>query len=103
MLGVALPVVKDLPIAPTERTRVVGSYQLTAGVVTVREEGEQLVLVVPNMPPQRLRSQGDGSYVPVDQADWVVRFAPASGTARNRHSSQNPACSELAIAESHGT
>ena len=81
MLGQPLPVVKDLPIAPAERKRVVGSYQLTAGLVTVREEGESLMLVVPNMPPQRLRNQGDGSYVPVDQADWVVRFSPASGTA----------------------
>jgi CubicO group peptidase (beta-lactamase class C family) len=79
MLGKALPVVKDLPIAPAERKRVVGSYELTAGVVTVREEGEQLILVVPNMPPQRLRGQGDGSYVPVDQPDLVVRFAPATG------------------------
>jgi CubicO group peptidase (beta-lactamase class C family) len=82
ILGEPLPVVKDLPITPAERKRVVGSYDLTAGVVTVREEGEQLILAVPNMPPQRLKGQGDGSYVPVDLADWVVRFAPESGQAQ---------------------
>ena len=31
-----------------------------------------------------------------------ISAAPASGTARNRHSSQNPAWNELAIAESQG-
>jgi CubicO group peptidase (beta-lactamase class C family) len=79
VLGIGLPVVKDLPIAADERRRVSGNYDAGGGTITVREEGETLILTGGPGGPQRLKGQGDGRYVPEKQPDWVIRFTPATG------------------------
>jgi CubicO group peptidase (beta-lactamase class C family) len=79
VLGLPLPIARDVPIPAAERKRVAGTYQMPQGMITVREEGETLLLTLPGAEPTRLRAQGDGSYVPVSQPDWVIRFSPATG------------------------
>ena len=79
MLGIALPVIRDMPIAAEERRRVSGTYTMAGGTITVREEGDKLMFAGGPGAPQRLKGQGDGRYVPENQPDWVVRFAPETG------------------------
>ena len=81
-LGIGLPVVKDVATTPEERARIVGSYALGANTLGIREDGGYLVFDGPGG-PQRLKSQGDGRYVPARDVDWVIRFTPESGTIQD--------------------
>jgi hypothetical protein len=78
VLGIGLPVIQDVATTAEERSRVVGSYQLGPGAISIRDEGGKLMFDGPGA-PQRLKSQGDGRYIPENQTDWVLRFSPATG------------------------
>jgi hypothetical protein len=77
-LGIALPVVMDVATTAEERARIVGAYAVGNNTLTIREEGGNLMFAGPGG-PQRLKSQGDGRYVPERDIDWVIRFTPESG------------------------
>lgn len=81
VLGIGLPVVKDVATTAEERGRLVGTYDLGQGRFTIREEGGNLMFQGPGG-LQRLKSQGDGRYVPERQEDWSLRFSPATGPAQ---------------------
>lgn len=78
VMGIAIPVVKDVATTAEERSRLVGNYQLGPGAISIRDEGGKLMLDGTGA-PQRLKSQGDGRYIPENQTDWVLRFSPATG------------------------
>ncbi len=80
VLGIGIPVVQDVATTAEERGRLLGSYNLGPATVTIREEGGNLMFAGPGG-PQRLKSQGDGRYIPERETDWVLRFLPATGQA----------------------
>lgn len=82
VLGIDLPRVQDLPSTAEERNRLAGRYDSGQGILTVSVQGDALMLAVPGQGPQRLRSQGDGRWVPMNQAEWVITFTPATGAVQ---------------------
>ena len=81
VLGIGIPSVKDVATTAEERARLVGAYALGNNTLTIREEGGNLMFAGPGG-PQKLKSQGDGRYIPERQIEWVVRFTPESGPAQ---------------------
>lgn len=82
VLGIPLPVVKDVATTAEERGRIVGSYALSVGATfTVKDEGGKLIFSGPGA-PQVLKSQGDGRYIPERESEWVITFTPATGQAQ---------------------
>ena len=81
VLGIGLPVVKDVATNADERARIVGTYALGNNTLKIGEEGGNLIFNGPGG-PQKLKSQGDGRYVPEKLIEWVVRFTPESGQAQ---------------------
>jgi len=81
VLGIELPVVKDVATTAEERKRLAGDYVLTAGTIGVKDEGGKLIFAGPGG-PQQLKSQGDGRYIPERETGWVLTFTPATGQAQ---------------------
>jgi hypothetical protein len=82
VLGIELPVVKDVATTAEERGRLSGTYQISGATFTVKDEGGKLIFGGPGG-PQVLKSQGDGRYIPERETSWVLTFAPASGQAQD--------------------
>lgn len=75
MLGLPEPDKKDLPVSGSERTKLVGSFELQGmakgmhGKIFV--DGETLQLQLMNQPPVRMLYQGDGKFA-LDMEDPVT-------------------------------
>jgi streptogramin lyase len=81
VLGIGLPVVKDVATNAEERARIVGTYALGNNTLNIKEEGGNLVFMGPGG-PQKLKSQGDGRWVPERLTEWAVRFTPETGAVQ---------------------
>jgi len=80
-LGVPLPVVRDLPLTAAERARYVGSYALGSMTLRVFEQGDVLMAQATGQGADRLRSQGQHSFVPTFDDAARVEFEVAGDRA----------------------
>jgi CubicO group peptidase (beta-lactamase class C family) len=83
MLGIELPKIADLEVPADLRARVVGTYDLGAGKLVVREAGGQLWAQFGPVPDDRLMYQGNGEFRPKGNPDFSIKFetSPEGGTA----------------------
>jgi CubicO group peptidase (beta-lactamase class C family) len=81
-LGIAVATVADEPVTPREIAAYVGVYQLAPGFeLTVFEQNGQLWTQATGQGAARLRSQGDGRFVPTFDDDVRVEFVMEGGRA----------------------
>lgn len=75
MLGLPEPDKKDLPLSGSERTKLVGSFELQGMAKGMRGkifvDGETLQIQLMNQPPVRMLYQGDGTFA-LDMEDPVT-------------------------------
>ncbi|MDX2058338.1 MAG: serine hydrolase domain-containing protein [Gemmatimonadales bacterium] len=74
LLAIPETVIKDLPIPPALRARVVGRYRLGEDFVQVAADGAGLSITLPGAPAARLLYQGDEKFVLDNRREVGVSF-----------------------------
>jgi hypothetical protein len=82
-LGMALPVVKDLPLSPEERQRYIGTYDFGVYPLRIFDEGGRLKFDMKlGRPPYELLYQGDHTFVARIDPDAIrLTFSMLGGRA----------------------
>jgi len=81
-LGLAVPVVRDLPLTAADRARYEGTYQLPGLALRVFSLGDTLMVQAEGQGAFRLLAQGGNVFVPSFDGELRLEFEMADGRAR---------------------